>query len=91
MWLLKFHLCVSILCMITFIGFYKVFKSAIKEHGWLSEKKRSPFLKRMGAYLVFFVPILNLIFVLFLFVMIAYKKEKIERMCEEKAGDSDGH
>lgn len=86
MWLLKFHFCISILCMITFIGFYMIFKNAIKENGWCSEK-RSPLLKRMVAYLVFFVPILNLIFVLFLFVTIAYKKEKIERMCREKAGE----
>lgn len=89
MWLLKFHLCVSILCMITFIGFYTVFKQAIKQNGWCSEK-RTPLLKRMVAYLVFFVPVLNLVFVLFIFVTITYKKEVIERMCKDKAGGTDG-
>lgn len=89
MWLLKFHLCVSILCMVTFIGFYIVFKSAIKQNGWLVGTKRFPFLKRMAAYLVFFVPILNLIFLLFLFIMITHKKEDIERMCEKREGDQE--
>lgn len=78
MWLIKMHIAFSILCIITFLGFAKVYKDQIKENGWLSEdKKKSP-----GLFILFFVPIMNVIIVLALFVMIGTKKEELEELTE---------
>ena len=85
MWLLKFHLCVSILCLITFVGFAIVFKKSIEQNGWGS--KKYPLIKRMIAYLAFFVPVLNMVTVLGVFIMIFITKEDLDRTCGKEAGD----
>ena len=74
MWLLKFHIAFSILCVITFYGFGKVFKQQLKQNGWLGEKKK----KKISSLLFFFVPIMNVICVFVLFVTICIKKEDLE-------------
>ena len=79
MWLIKLHIAVSILCLITFIGFKIVSKETIKSNGWLSGQKGN-----ILAYLAFFVPIMNVLMVLVLFLMIGMKKEEWERF---KDGD----
>lgn len=82
MWLIKLHIAVSILCLITFIGFWVVCKETIKSNGWLSDAKKGSVL----VYLAFFVPIMNVLMVLVLFLMIGMKKEEWERF---KDGDED--
>lgn len=56
MWLLKFHFCFSILCLITYTGTLKAFKEALVKNGYLQEKKKS-----ISRILFFFVPILNIL------------------------------
>lgn len=79
MWLLKLHFAISILCLITFIGFRAVFKEQVKQNGWINKEQK----KNIFAWLGFFVPILNVLMVLLLFVMILLKKEEFEKMKEE--------
>lgn len=81
MWLLKLHFAISILCLITFIGFSKVFKEQIKENGWKddNDKKKG----KITGYLIFFVPIMNIISVPLIFLMIGMKKEDFYKMAEE--------
>ena len=55
MWLLKLHFAISVLCLITFIGFREVFREQILKNGYIPAKK-----KRISGYLIFFVPILNI-------------------------------
>lgn len=74
MWLLKLHFAFSILCILTFIGFSKVFKETIKNNGYaVSENK-----KQITAYLMFFVPLLNILAVIVLLVMVGVKKEELD-------------
>jgi len=81
MWLLKLHFAFSILCLITFIGFKIVCKDIIvKVNGWeMSEKRPNLF-----SWLIFFVPILNVLAVLCLFIMISMKKSEFEELIQKK-------
>ena len=76
MWLLKLHFVISVLCMITFIGFSKVCKEVIIKNEWLEEKKK----KKFSAYLAFFVPLMNVFMIAALFMMIGMKKEDFDKM-----------
>ena len=80
MWLLKLHFAVSILCLLTFIGFKTVGKEAIKNNGYKSNEKRKSIL----SYWIFFIPLLNFIIVLILFVMIGTKKVDLDKWIEEQ-------
>lgn len=76
MWLLELHLAVSVLCIITFYGFVKVYKEQLKENGWLNSEIK----KGVSKYIIFFVPLMNVLSVLLLLVMIITKKEDLEDM-----------
>lgn len=78
MWLLKLHFSTSILCLLTFIGFRKVFREQILKNGYTPAKK-----KHISGYFIFFVPLLNACSVLILFIMISMKKKDLDRWCEE--------
>lgn len=79
MWLLKLHFSISVLCFLTYMGFRVVFKEKMKENGYLQEKKK----KKLSTWLLFFVPILNIMLVITLFLMIVMKKDELEKKCEE--------
>lgn len=89
MWLLKLHIAFSILCLLTFVGFRTVFKDLILENGYEPSKKKAG----IGSYWVFFIPLLNIAFVLMLFVMMVVKQEKLLNWAEEqkqkKAAEND--
>ena len=74
MWILKLHFAFSILCALTYFGFGKVFKEEIRKNGWLEKRDEK---KKFLNWLYFLVPILNVLFVLALFVMIAVKKDDL--------------
>lgn len=88
MWLLKLHFAISILCLLTFIGFRVVYKQQIKDNGWGNdgEKKKSI----TGLSFFFFVPIMNILLVVVLFMMIGVKKKDYEKMCEDTKKDNGG-
>ena len=79
MWLLKLHIAISILCLLTFCGFRTVFKEVLEQNGYLKEKKKPT----MTGWLVFFIPILNVATVVVLFVCITMTKEELTKWCEE--------
>ena len=81
MWLLKLHFAISVLCLITFFGFNSVFKEQIKANGWKDDKDKKK--SKISGYLIFFVPIMNFIAVLIIFLMIGMKKEDFYKMAEE--------
>ncbi len=85
MWVLKLHFAISILLLITFYGFGKVCKDIIKKNGWLKEKKK----KKTFAWLVFFVPIMNVLIVILLFMMILVKEEDFEALSEYVKSESE--
>ena len=78
MWLLKLHFAISVLCLLTFIGFKTVFKEQILKNGYISSKK-----KHLSGYFIFFIPLLNVASVMLLFVMIVTKKKDFDQWCEE--------
>ena len=81
MWLLRLHFAISVLCLITFVGFGKVFKEQIKENGWKDDNAKKK--GKISGYMIFFVPIMNIIAVLIVFVMIGMKKSEFDKMKEE--------
>lgn len=87
MWLLKLHFSISILCMLTFVGFKSVYKQQMKENGWINEEKKKK--KSIFAYLMFFVPIMNVLFVVIMFLMIGMKKKDFDKMCEDAKKERD--
>ena len=74
MWLLKLHFSISVLCLLTFMGFRAVFKDKIKENGYLQKNDK----KKTSSWLFFMVPILNIFLVVTLFLMISMKKSDLE-------------
>lgn len=85
MWLLKLHFSISVLCLLTFLGFRMVYKEQIMKNGYIPKRKRA-----LGYY-IFFAPILNILSAIVLLMMIAMKKEDFEKKCEEwKNESSDG-
>lgn len=85
MWLLKLHFSISVLCLLTFLGFRVVYKEQVKDNGYVPDKKRK---KGISFYFIFFVPILNIISVIVILMMIAMKKEDLEKKCEEWKNES---
>lgn len=81
MWLIKLHIAISILCIITFIGFVKVCKETLKKNGWISETKKRNILK----WLAFFVPIMNVILVFILFIAIGMTKEEFYKLSNDSS------
>ena len=88
MWLLKLHFSISVLCLITFIGFAKVCKEQIIENGWIQRDKKEK--KKISVYLIFFVPILNVLADLIIFAMILCKKSDIDEKVKEMENEHDG-
>ena len=78
MWLLKLHLATSILYLITFIGFSRVYGEQIKENGWGKRNKGM-----ISFYLIFLVPILRFLILIMLFVMIGMTKDEFYKIGEE--------
>lgn len=88
MWLLKLHFSISVLCLLTFIGFRAVYKQQIKDNGWGNDDEKK---KRItGLSFFFFVPIMNILLVIVLFMMIGVKKKDYDKMCEETKRDNEG-
>ena len=74
MWLLHLHVAISILCLLIVDGFSIIGREAIKENGWIPEKK-TPFFKRILNHWILFIPFMNFIAVITTFLMISMKKE----------------
>lgn len=84
MWLLKLHFAFSILCLLTFMGFKRVYAETIKKNGYAGEKE-----KRKHSYWIFFIPLMNILALITLFVMVALKKEDFEKICEGAKNDKE--
>ena len=81
MWLLKLHFAFSLLCILTFLGFKTVGKKNIEDNEWRDKDEKVK--KNIFAYWVFFVPILNVLLVIILFVMILIPKKDVDKFIEE--------
>lgn len=88
MWLLKFHIAFSILCLLTADGFAVIFRDGIKENGWVSEKKKNIF-KRIFNHWIYFIPLMNFIAVIATFMIISVKKTKYEEFAKKLEGKKD--
>ena len=80
MWLLKLHFAISILCLLTFVGFRTVGKEAIKNNGYESNEEKR---KNIFAYWIFFIPLLNVMATILVLVMISTKKTDLDKWVEE--------
>lgn len=85
--LLKLHFSISVLCMLTFIGFKSLYKQQMKDNGWIDEEKKKK--KSIFAYFMFFVPIMNILFVIMMFLIIGMKKKDFDKMCEDAKKESE--
>ena len=79
MWLLKFHLAFSFLCLITFLGFRHIGRDVIKKNGWVNENAEKSIL----AFWIFFVPLINILAVIIILVMIGMTKEDFDKIVED--------
>lgn len=87
MWLLKLHFSISVLCMLTFIGFKAVCSQQLKENGWYGDENLKN--RKIYYYLAFFVPILNILMDILLLMMIVVKKKDFDKACEDAKKDSE--
>lgn len=87
MWLLKLHFSISVLCLLTFIGFKVVFKQLIKDNGWIGDEKRKR--KSILSYFIFFIPLMNVIMVIVMFLLIGMKKKDFDKICEDAKKDNE--
>lgn len=87
MWLLKLHFSISVLCLLTFIGFKVVLKQLIKDNGWIGDEKRKR--KSILSYFIFFIPLMNVIMVIVMFLLIGMKKKDFDKICEDAKKDNE--
>lgn len=87
MWLLEFHVSFSVLCMLAFLGFRKVYQETIEKNGWKGNQKKRTFIS--GIW-IFFTPILNLLTIGVLFMMILTKNENWESGEKESKTEEKG-
>ena len=87
MWLLRLHIAVSILCLLTCDGFCILCKQGIEENGWKTEKKS--LFKRIINHWIYFIPLMNFIAVIATFMMISVKKTKYEEFAKKQEGKKD--
>lgn len=85
MWLLKLHFAISVLCLLTFVGFKIVYKGQIIKNGYSLKEGKSHILN----YWLFFIPLLNVGSVITLLVMIAMKKDDLDKY-KKDSGDEKG-
>lgn len=78
MWLLKLHIGVSILCLLTFYGFKVVFRELFKQNGYLSDDN-----KGKKSFWIFFIPILNVSVVCLMLIMMTMTKDELTKWCED--------
>ena len=85
MWILKLHVAVSILIILTFIGFRTVMHQVIIDNGWNKDKKHSFWKSKYNplAYWIFFVPVLRWICLAILFLECFCKKEKFDEFLKK--------
>lgn len=88
MWLLNLHFSISVLCLLTFVGFKHIFKDMIKENGYIDEKNVKK--KSIFNYWIFFIPFFNVLVVIMEFIMISIKKSDLEKWCEEHKNKENG-
>lgn len=81
MWLLKLHFAISILAILTFVGVKIVFEEQIKNNGYGSDSESK---NKLSNYLIFFTPVLNVLFVIMLFVIIAVNKHDLDELYKDK-------
>lgn len=77
MWLLKFHIAFSILCLLTVYGFAIMFREQIKKNGWTNRENKKPSIRVAE---VSFIPILNVFQVITVFIMIGMTRDEFEKL-----------
>lgn len=80
MWLIELHFSISVLCLLTFIGFRHILKDLFKKNGYIEEKSKK---KSIVNYWIFFVPFLNVMAVITEFIMFSVPKSDLEKWCKE--------
>lgn len=81
MWLLKFHIAISILCMLSCIGVKVVFKERIKR---FSAGESKPKRKRYRNWLIFFCPGINVMSTVVVWWMVFCDDEAVKRIISKK-------
>ena len=82
MGLIKFHIAFSLLCLITFYGFTKAFYNKLKEHGYINNDPNMNDVTLNFGLWSFFIPIMNVLLVIVMFVMIFIKKDDLLKFGE---------
>jgi hypothetical protein len=81
--LIKFHIAFSLLCLITFYGFAKVFYNNIKKNGYINDDPDTKYDATLNFGLwSFFIPIMNVLLVVVVFVVIFIKKDNLLKFGE---------
>lgn len=73
--------------MLTFLGFREVYRQQVKDNGWIDEENKKK--KGIFGYFMFFVPIMNVLAVIIMFLMIFVKKNDFDKMCEDTKKDKE--
>ena len=87
MWLLKLHIAISVLCLLTCDGFCILGKQMIEDNGWKAEKKG--LFKRILNHWIYFIPLMNFIAVIATFMMLTVKKTKYEEFAKKQEEKKD--
>lgn len=95
MWLLKLHFAFSILCIITFFGVMIFMKDVLKRNGYMIEIKGKKNIRNylrilqllLRSILKLFIPFLNVVNVIAIFVMIGIPIDELMKHLDEKQKD----
>lgn len=95
MWLLKLHFAFSILCLITFFGVMMFSQDVLKRNGYMIEIKGKKNIRNylrilqllLRSILKLFIPFLNVVNVIAIFVMIGIPIDELMKHLDEKQKD----
>ena len=79
MWLLELHFSISFLLLIASYVLVILFKEKLKANGWIKQERK----KNAKYLMVFLVPIINVMVVIFLLLMIGHNEEELKQILND--------
>lgn len=84
MWLLRLHIAISILLLLTGEGAFIVFRKIVIDNGWEVSKGIKRIICFIKRCLMYFIPLINFLIIITTLIMIFVKKEKYEKEIKER-------
>lgn len=90
MLLLRLHIAISILLLLTGEGTFFVLRKMVIDNGWEVSKGIRRIIHFIKRCLMYFIPLLNFLAVIATYILIFIKKEDFDNWVKKKKGQNNG-